>query len=312
MIKTLSSSVFKIFSISILLLMISTEFNFGEKTYSFETEEFKKFWYSGQAELTSYKLEQARYGEIHEGYAVLVFVTEDFSLKKHVKLDNPNDSKEDSVKVLKLNLIKKFNTGIYRYSMMTSIFTPTHFQEFPYSLKDTTTSQEWCGHTFTQLNLDGNFYDVKQYSYFESEGDEEYEIEKALLEDSVWNMIRIDPKTLPTGKVKIIPSTLAARLTHIKPEVRIATAELNPDQSNDELLNYSITYKNPSRKLKITFQKDFPYEITEWEESYISGWGPSAKELTTKAVRNKSIKVDYWNKNRDLDTKLRKDLGLDN
>ena len=59
------------------------------------SEEFKNYWYAGKAEITSYKLEQARYGELHSGYAVLVYVTEDFSVSKHVKLDNPGQNVED-------------------------------------------------------------------------------------------------------------------------------------------------------------------------------------------------------------------------
>ena len=42
------------------------------------SQEFKGYWYAGKAEVSSYKLEQARYGEIREGNAVLVYVTEDF------------------------------------------------------------------------------------------------------------------------------------------------------------------------------------------------------------------------------------------
>ena len=42
-------------------------------------DEFADYWYRGQAEITSYDLEQARYGELRSGTAVLVFVTEDFS-----------------------------------------------------------------------------------------------------------------------------------------------------------------------------------------------------------------------------------------
>ncbi|MEM6726422.1 MAG: septum formation inhibitor Maf, partial [Bacteroidota bacterium] len=33
---------------------------------------FKQYWYNGEAELSSYSLQQARYGEIHEGEAVMV------------------------------------------------------------------------------------------------------------------------------------------------------------------------------------------------------------------------------------------------
>ena len=31
------------------------------------SEAFNKYWYAGNAELTSFELEQARYGEIHKG-----------------------------------------------------------------------------------------------------------------------------------------------------------------------------------------------------------------------------------------------------
>ncbi len=39
-------------------------------------------------------------------------------------MDNPSKSWEDRVPVLKLNFSKKFNTGIYPYSMMSSVFMP--------------------------------------------------------------------------------------------------------------------------------------------------------------------------------------------
>ena len=78
---------------------------------SAEAGDFDAYWYQGKAEITSYRLEQARYGEIHPGHAVLVFVTEDFSRTKQVKLDNPRAAGNDAVKILKLNATKKFNTG---------------------------------------------------------------------------------------------------------------------------------------------------------------------------------------------------------
>ena len=87
---------------------------------------FNSYWYQGKAELTSYNLEQARYGEMREGQAVLIFVTEDFSKSKQVKLDNPGAAGDDAEKVLKLNMTKKFDTGLYPYSMMSSVFTPVN------------------------------------------------------------------------------------------------------------------------------------------------------------------------------------------
>ncbi len=37
------------------------------------SKNFKAYWYAGNAEITSYKLEQARYGELRQGKAVKIF-----------------------------------------------------------------------------------------------------------------------------------------------------------------------------------------------------------------------------------------------
>ena len=85
-----------------------------------ETNEqvFSDYWYKGQAEISSYELSQSRYGGVHDGKTVLVFVAEDFSNSKHVKLDEPYKHKSDAVRILKLNTSKEFITGIYKYTMM--------------------------------------------------------------------------------------------------------------------------------------------------------------------------------------------------
>ena len=277
-----------------------------------DSQEFKDYWYGGEAEITSYKLEQARYGELHEGYAVLVFVTEDFSKSKQVKLDNPQSAKDDAVSVLKLNRIKKFDTGIYRYSMMDSVFTPVDLSSYPNTLKLTSSSQEWCGNTFTQLNLEDNGFEVRSFSYFESEGDEKFSLQKEILEDEIWAWIKLSPNTLPQGKIKIIPSAMASRLTHKELEVEIADAALTQNPDDESLMDYTLSYDDSGRTMKITFGKLFPFQIVSWEETYKSGFGPGAKTLTTKAVMNKVLKSDYWTKNNNIDRGLRKKLGIEN
>jgi len=185
------------FGFLVLLLFIGCKNEFSE-TYSniefvkFVEQEnkFSDYWYQGKAELNSYKLEQARYGEIHSGEAVLVFVTEDFSASKLVKLDNPAATPKDAVKILKLNNTRKFNTGIYPYSMMTSVFTPVDLKKHPNTLKITSSSQEWCGHTFMQVKLNKNNYKVGLKSYFESEGDSQFKVNKVMPEDEIWNRMR--------------------------------------------------------------------------------------------------------------------------
>lgn len=172
---------------------------------------FGAYWYQGKAELNAYALEQYRYGEKRDGEAVLIFVTEDFSREKQVKLDNPQASEQDAQKVLKLNLTKKFVTGIYPYSMMLSVFTPV-YDSIP-AVKVTASSQEWCGQTYTQLNRSHGKYKAQLFSYFEQESDQELTLD-AIPEDNLWTLLRLDPGQVPTGEVKLIPALLDQRLTH--------------------------------------------------------------------------------------------------
>ena len=88
------------------------------------SEDFKAYWFDGKAELTSFSLSQERYGELRQGHAVHIFVTEDFLAEQQVKADRPLD---DNIPVLKFNGVKKFVTGIYPYSIMTSSFSPVSY-----------------------------------------------------------------------------------------------------------------------------------------------------------------------------------------
>ena len=169
---------------------------------SFDSARFGRYWYQGKAELTRYKLDQARYGEMHSGEAVLIFVTEPFLAERQVKLEHGDPAK--GLTVLKLNFVRKFFTGIYPYSIMTSTFTPVDFARTR-TLKVASESQEWCGLTFTQLNLRNGRYAGQLRSYFEDEGDRAFEFAPAWLEDELWTRIRLAPETLPVGDVTVVP-----------------------------------------------------------------------------------------------------------
>ncbi len=280
-------------------------------TVSTKGNKFNDYWYQGNAEITTYDLEQARYGEIHQGHSTMIFVTEEFSKSKQVKLDNPGAVPKDAVPILKLNRTSKFNTGLYPYSMMASVFTPIDGKKYPHSLKVSSSSQEWCGHTFMQINEKRGNYAVQLNSYFESEGDRDFKVDKVLLEDEVWTKLRIDPKALPTGKTKILPGTFFSRLKHTAFEVQEANISMSPVESDASLMAYRIDYPALKRTLTIHFKKDFPHQIHAWEDTYGSGWGAGAKSLTTRATLRKSIKTDYWTKNSNADAGMRADLGLE-
>lgn len=261
------------------------------------SQDFKSYWYKGEAEITSYTLEQARYGELREGNAVLVFVTEDFLPKEQVKADNYS---KDNIPVMKLNATKNFNTGIYPYSIMQSTFYPV--DNSTHALKLSCSVQEWCGHVYSQLNNRVQF-EVLSHSYFESEADQNFKLNKAILENELWTQLRIDPSSLPVGNLEIIPSLEFIRLKHIELKAYKAQAELSANA-------YSISYPELNRNLTLHFNSQFPYEILSWEDSFSSGYGPNAKILTTKATRLKTIKSAYWRKNANANVVLRDTLKL--
>jgi hypothetical protein len=267
-------------------------------------ERFGRYWYQGKAELTRYELNQARYGEMHKGEAVLIFVTEPFLPDKQVKLERGDPSK--GVTVLKLNSVRKFFTGIYPYSLMTSTFTPVSFGATGRALKVASSSQEWCGLTFTQLNLRGGRYEGALRSYFEDEGDRAFGFDAAWLEDEIWTRIRLAPETLPVGRIEIVPGLQYARLWHkdVRPEK--AEATLRSDGRENV---YSLAYSAIPRKLAIRDEAAFPYKIVSWEEIQPGAFDGSPL-LTTKAVATRSLMLDYWKRHGNADAHYRKELGL--
>jgi len=274
-----------------------------------KTVKLDDYWYQGKAEINSYTLEQVRYRDIHPGEAVLVFVTEDFLTDKQVK--NDNYTNKNSTPILKNNFLRKFTTGIYDYSIMTSVFTPTETNKFPKTQKVTISSQDWCGQSFMQINAQKNKYKVELRSYFESEGDEDFTIDGTMLEDEIFNRIRMNPSSLLTGTTKLIPSATIARLMHI--DLKPVSATISKKEytgaefEGTDLMVYEINYPSLKRNLSIIYQNEAPYIIEGWTDTYTA---LSRQQMTTKATRKKTLLSPYWQQNRATDVNLRNELDL--
>ncbi|AUC14329.1 hypothetical protein BTO06_03850 [Tenacibaculum sp. SZ-18] len=263
----------------------------------------KEYWFDGKAEISSYELNQIRYGEIHTGIASLIYVTEPFSKSSNTKADF---IKETNIPVLKLNSTKKFNTGIYPYSIMKSTFFP--FEKTNTSLKMAFSMQEWCGMIYTEMTNRNNLI-FSQNSYFEGASYKNKKLTKNTLEDDFWSLIRLNPELLPQGKQEIIPSMTFLNLTHQELKTYEAISKTTTTSDNFSK-TYVIKYPTLDRTLSITFEAKFPYKVLSWTESYKSGYGNQRKKLITTAKLIKSIKIDYWNKNKNKDSYLRDSLGF--
>lgn len=284
-----------------------------KETYPTVTSRFSgtlpDYWYQGKAEINTYDLQQVRYGEVHPGVATLIFVSEDFLPGPQVKNDryaNPN-----STPIIKTNQIRRFTTGIYDYSVMSSVFTPTKTSQFPHSLKVTTSSQDWCGQSFGQFNYQGgDVWKAQLRSYFEAEGDQTVTLNGDWLEDEIFNRLRIDPRGLPIGEQMVVPALSYLLLTH-QPLVAVkAVTKLDAYQGSDfnvaNLQEYSLNFPSLNREVSIVFQPEPPYTIEGWTETFPS----RGRELTTVAKLKKQVLEPYWEQNRPEFVAQRKELGL--
>ncbi len=255
------------------------------------SEGFTSYWYNNTAEITTYSLQMERYGEMREGTAVLIYVTEDFLPDEQVKA---NRRDEETIPILKLNSTKNFMTGIYPYSMMSSTFFPVLTEG--HALKVSTSIQEWCGNTYAQIN-NRNAFEITSHSYFQNEADQNFNLEKTWLEDEFWTLLRIEPTALPTGEITAIPSLEFTRLRHktIKPMRTVATLT-----EEGKLFSYSVFYPSLERTLTIWFEKEAPFVIEEWEEQI--------GEFTSKAVKINQIQTPYWNNTSNTEESMREEL----
>jgi hypothetical protein len=277
------------------------------KTYRKIGDHFSEQWYDSKAEINVYKLSQARYGELRNGgQAILIFVTEDFIPDRQVKYEFGEDKK---ITVLKLNQIKRFVTGIYDYSMMSSVFLP--LQEDGPSIKTTHSSQDWCGHTWLQFNSQNNEYIYKGFSYFQAEADQEIRMKKVYTENDIALIYRINPSYDFSTIKEMIPSPDYLRMKHqtvaAYPVEIIGKDLIDSSMSKDSLREIRIHFTSLARYVSYFFEKNNEFRLMGWTDQYQDS--PKNKEMIeSKAVLTKSMRTPYWSQNTLADSLLRIEL----
>ena len=119
--------------------------------------------WKGQAELARYTGKVLRYGQRRLAELFLITVTEPFNLKQMVKSENDNIG----TLALKQNQLLSFQTGVYPYRQMNSVFWQVGRGNL---LKASMTSQEWCGQSFKEARILPNHLQLTYNSYWEGEG----------------------------------------------------------------------------------------------------------------------------------------------
>jgi hypothetical protein len=270
--------------------------------------DFDSHWRDGKAELNGYRLDVSRYAEKRKGQAVLIYVTEPFSESKRVKVDDWTKDPADTFDAFKLNLVRDFQTGLYDYNTMVSVFVRA--KDFS-PVKVTLTSAEWCGHVYEELIFRPAGITGHSYSYFEGESGPRTLTHNpdGLLEDNLWIQLRgLRGAFLKPGEKKsfpFLPGRLHDRLAHRLPAwttAEIARSEqpqtIEVPAGKFEVTVYALQIAG-GRAGRFFVEQAYPHRIIRWE---------LAPDVTAELTG--SARLEYWRLQNNGDENELKLLGI--
>lgn len=271
-------------------------------------KEFDSHWHDGRAELDGYRLKVGRYGQERDGTCVMIYVTEPFSESKRVKVDDPSKNPSDTFDALKLNIVRDFQTGIYDYNTMISVFVRS--DDFS-PAKISFTSAEWCGHVYEELRFDAKKISGHYYSYFENEsGPRDLDaVAGGVAEDNLFILLRgLRGDYLEAGKktrIQLLPSVYFGRLSH-KPMAWVG-AEIKRDKKIRSVGVPAGRFKVMVYKVKVDDGREGTFYIEEQYPHRIVKW-VLAPDLSAELTG--SERLQYWRLNQNGHESYLKKLGL--
>lgn len=224
------------------------------------------YWFDGKAEINFYNATIMRYGHPRDTKEIYhIIVAERHRTDQMVKADEWQ--RPDLLPVLKFNFVLNFQTGIYTYHQMASIFFK---QEDARVYKMTLTSNEWCGNTFKEIiNFKGKHV-LNFNSYFDGTGSGSYPLpdEKDLV---IYDGLPVQLRALKFEPGKILKFKMLSKQIDNnvkKPQVSEATLEIGSPEKIDtpagEILTYPVVVKHPKGEDRLWFEAEFPNRMIKW------------------------------------------------
>lgn len=128
-------------------------------------------WHDGRAEVSTYDSTRTVYGKVRKFSTTMLVVKESIGRFSRVKVDSPNPP-EPVLDGCKMHLVQTFETENYPYHFAITVLVE---RLRPFVLiKQSVSSQEWCGTTFQQINHLGQAWKYWWNSYWEDEGHGEH------------------------------------------------------------------------------------------------------------------------------------------
>jgi hypothetical protein len=266
------------------------------------SSEFWQRWGDGKAEMIGYEAVTPRYGHLRAAEVALVYVTEPFSRRTLIKDDEAQGA--DRMDVIKLNFSEKFLTGVYPYSVLTSVFCPTdQYARARFSpAKIALSAQEWCGHVYLGVWPDEGSFVLRGMSYFASEGDVDQRVECAtntLYEDALMIQLRELDGPFNEGREwegSLVPALWRNRRAHqplAAEPARIRRSDLDANTTR-------FVLEAGAFRKQFDVEKSGDKRVIAWQSSD----GARARIL-------RSTRMPYWSLHDPGDEVRRAEFGLD-
>jgi hypothetical protein len=252
--------------------------------------------------MIGYEAITPRYGHLRRSELALVYVTEPFSRRTLIKDDDARGA--DRMDVLKLNVSERFQTGVYPYSVLTSVFCPTdaiRSERFS-PAKITLSAQEWCGHVYLGVWPDEDAYALRGMSYFASEGEVDDRVQTpadALYEDALLIQLRELDGPFHGGRDwegALVPALWRNRRAH-RPLAPVS-ARITRREIDRDLLRFSLESEGFTRT----------FDVERGGDRRVVGWS-SSDGARTRLLR--STRMAYWSLHGPGDEARRAEFGLD-
>ena len=282
---------------------------------------FDSYWHDGKAELDGYRLSVQRYGHPRTGRGVLVYVTEPFSESKHVKVDDAFKHPSDTLDAFKLNIVRSFQTGIYDYHTMVSLFTRS--RNFA-PVKITFTSAEWCGQVYEHLDFSGTQVSARFDSYFEGESSAStLDLRPdGVAEDDLFILLRgLRGAYLKPGASRSIPflaSSYYRRLAHkglawsSASIARSARGETVHVPAGTFVTDSYVIQTADGREGRFEVERDYPHRIVRWAWKAKAPIGQATRlGGTDSGELTGTARLEYWKLHNPGDEQYLKPLGLE-
>jgi hypothetical protein len=249
----------------------------------------------------------------------MITVTEPFSASKRVKVNDPSRNPADTFEALKLNLARSFQTGIYDYHTMISLFARS--RDFS-TVKVAFTSTEWCGQVYEEQAFGPRAVSGFLRSYFEDEsGPINLPMRPGgIAEDDLFLLLRgLRGDYLPPGRtrsVHLLQSPFVTRLTH-RPAGWVAAeiarsrepVRVRVPAGAFQAMLYSVAMEN-GRSGRFWIEGAYPHRILKWDwtapsrAAGMGGDGVDGGELL------RSTRLPYWRLNGPGGERFLGEMGL--